>query len=129
MRSHRQIVADHYAASARKDLEGMLADLADDAQWVEMAGCALAGTYVGREAIVAGVFAPIARDWDGFGFELERLVDGGDTIVALGHYMGTHKASGKPLRARVAHVWDLARGKVQRFEQFGDTVLLERAAR
>ncbi|HPP82332.1 MAG TPA: nuclear transport factor 2 family protein [Rubrivivax sp.] len=129
MRSHRQIVADHYAAAARQDPEGMFADLADDVQWVEMAGSALAGTYVGRAAIVAGVFAPIGRDWAGFGFELERLVDGGDTVVALGHYVGTHQASGKPLRARVAHVWDLADGKVRRFEQFCDTALLERAAR
>jgi len=129
MRSNHQIVADHYAASGRHDLEGMLADLAADVQWTEMAGSVLGGTYVGRDAIIANVFVPIGRDWDGFGFELERLIDGGDTIVALGHYVGTHKASGKRLHARVAHVWQLGGGKVRRFEQFCDTTLLERATR
>ena len=127
MRSNHQIIADHYAASARHDLEGMLADLAADVQWTEMAGSSLGGTYVGRDAIIANVFVPIGRDWDGYGFELERLVDGGETIVALGHYVGRNKASGKRLHARVAHVWQLAGGKVRRFEQICDTVLLARA--
>lgn len=127
MRSNHQIVADHYAASGRHDLEGMLADLAADVQWTEMAGSVLGGTYVGRDAIIANVFVPIGRDWDGFGFELERLIDGGDTIVALGHYSGTYRPTGKPMRARVAHVWQVQGGQVRRFEQFADTVLLVRA--
>ncbi|MBE7416835.1 MAG: nuclear transport factor 2 family protein [Ideonella sp.] len=127
MRTPLQIVADHYAASARHDLDGMLADLAPDVQWVEMAGAPTAGTFVGREQIIEHVFKPIGAEWDDFGFELQRLVDGGDTIVALGHYSGTYRPSGKPMRARVAHVWQVQGGQVRRFEQFADTVLLVRA--
>ena len=41
MRSNHQIIAYHYAASARHDLEGMLADLAADVQWTGMAGSSL----------------------------------------------------------------------------------------
>lgn len=128
MRTPYQIVADHYAASSRHDLDGMLADLAPDAQWIEMETSAYAGTHVGREQIIAGVFAPIGAQWDGFAFTLERLVDGGDTVVAIGHYSGTYRATGKPMRARVTHVWDVVEGKVRRFEQFADTLALERAS-
>ncbi len=129
MRTAYQIVSDHYAASARHDLDGMLADLAADAQWVEMETSAYAGTHVGREQIVAKVFAPIGADWEGFAFTLERLIDGGDTVVALGYYSGTFKATGKPMRARVAHVWEVEGGRIRRFEQFADTLALERATR
>lgn len=123
-RTPLQIVGEHYAASARGDIGGMLADMADDVRWTEMAGFPCAGTHVGRAAIVANVFAVLARDWHGYHFVLEQLVDGGDTIVGIGGYEGTHRASGKPMRARVAHVWRLGGGKIRAFEQFCDTRLV-----
>jgi uncharacterized protein len=51
MPSPLQIIKDHYAASARGDLEGMLAPLAEDAEWTEMAGFPYAGTYIGPAAV------------------------------------------------------------------------------
>ena len=95
MRTPYQIVADHYAASARRDLPGMLADLADDVQWTEMAGFPCAGTYTSAQQIVDNVFAVLGRDWVGFGFTLERLIDGGETVVALGEYSATNLQTGK----------------------------------
>ena len=127
MKTNRRIIADHYAASDRRDLDGMFADVAEDVQWTEMAGFPCAGTFVGREAVVANVFAVLGREWDGFGFRLERLVDGGETVVGIGEYSGTHRATGKSMRARVVHVWQLEGGKVTRFEQFCDTRLVAQA--
>lgn len=126
MRTPFRIVADHYAASARHDLEGMLADLAPDVHWVEMESSAYAGTHVGRAQIIEKVFEPIGRQWEDFAFTPERLIDGGNTIVAIGWYSGTFRATGKRMRARVTHVWDVEDGKVRRFEQFADTLALER---
>lgn len=128
MRTPYTIVADHYAASDRRDIEGMMADLAPDVQWTEMAGFPCAGTHVGRDAIVANVFAVLGRDWAGFNFTLERLVDGGDTIVGIGEYTAHHATTCKPMQARVVHVWDVQDGRVRRFEQFCDTLLVQRAA-
>ncbi|OYV01756.1 MAG: DUF4440 domain-containing protein [Burkholderiales bacterium PBB5] len=122
-----QIVAAHYAASDRQDIDGMMADLAPDVQWTEMAGFPCAGTYVGREAIVANVFAVLGRDWDGFNFTLAELIDGGDTVVGVGDYTATNRATGKAMRARVVHIWRVADGQVRRFEQFCDTLLVHRA--
>lgn len=127
MKTNRRIIADHYAASDRRDLDGMFADVAEDVQWTEMAGFPCAGTFVGREAVAANVFAVLGREWDGFGFRLERLVDGGETVVGIGEYSGTHRATGKSMRARVVHVWQLEGGKVTRFEQFCDTRLVAQA--
>lgn len=124
-----EAVGAHYEASARGDLDGMLAPLTAASEWIEMAGSTYAGTYVGTEAIVAGVFARIGADWDGFAFTLERLVDGGATVVAIGAYSGTYKKTGRKMSARVVHVWDMDGGKAVRFEQFADTALIDAAAR
>jgi len=56
MRTPHQIVADHYAASDRQDLEAMFADVADDVQWTEMAGFPCAGTHVGPAQVIEKVF-------------------------------------------------------------------------
>ncbi len=128
MRTAHQIVADHYAASDRRDIDGMMADLAPDVRWTEMAGFPCAGTHIGRDAIIANVFAVLGREWTGFSFKLERLIDGGATVVGIGDYSATHAATGKPMRSRVVHVWDVEGGKVRRFEQFCDTLLVDRAA-
>lgn len=127
MSTNLDIIKAHYAASDRGDLEGMLAPLADDARWTEMAGFPYAGTYVGPDAVRAGVFIRIGSEWDGYTATITELVDGGDTIVGLGEYAGTYRATGEYFSARVAHVWHLAGGKVVAFEQFTDTLLVARA--
>ncbi|KQV49302.1 ketosteroid isomerase [Pelomonas sp. Root1217] len=127
MKSNLQIVSDHYAASARGDVLAMMADMAPDVAWTEMAGFPCAGTWIGPAAVVSNVFAVLGRDWDDYRFTLEQLIDGGEQLVALGHYSGRHRATDKDLHARVAHVWRLKAGRVVAFEQFTDTLLVARA--
>lgn len=122
-----QTIAAHYAASARGDLAGMLADLAADVAWTEMAGFPCAGTWVGPAQVQRQVFEVLGRDWEGYRFSLEQLIDGGAQVVGIGHYSGRCRATGKALQARVAHVWRVANGKVVAFEQFTDTLLVARA--
>lgn len=127
MRTPYQIVADHYAASDRHDLAAMFADVANDVQWTEMAGFPCAGTHVGAAQVVEKVFQVLGAEWEGYRFVLERLVDGGDTVVGIGDYHARHRRTGKPMQARVTHVWQVQGGKVRRFEQFTDTLLVARA--
>ncbi len=121
MRTPRDVVQAHYDASAAGDLDAMLADLAPQARWTEAAGSPLAGTFTGRDEIAARVFAPILRDWKDFRFELERLIADDRRVAAVGAYSGTFRATGKPMHARVVHVWEVEGGKIVRFEQFADT--------
>lgn len=127
--SSYDVIRAHYAGSDNGDIAAMMAPITDRTAWTEMAGFPYAGTYVGRDAIVAGVFTRIGAEWDGYTFALERLVDGGDTVVGIGTYSGTYRKTGKPMSARVVHVWDVRDGKVVRFEQFTDTKLVAEATR
>jgi uncharacterized protein len=122
MRSAYQIVKAHYDANDRRDLPAMIADIATDCHWTEMAGFPCAGTYVGPQAVVDNVFKALGGMFDGYGFVLERLLDAGSDVVGVGTYAGTHKQTGKAFSARVVHVWSVADGKIRRFEQFTDTL-------
>ena len=124
--TNADIIRAHYAASDRGDIEGMLAPLAADVRWTEAAGFPYAGTYVGPAAVAENVFARIAADWDDYTL---AVVDGGDTVVGIGTYSGTHKGTGRFFAARVAHVWRLEGGEVVAFEQFTDTEMVSRAIR
>lgn len=122
------VVKSHYDANDRGDMDGMLAVFADNCEWTEMAGFPYAGTYIGPQAIFENVFTRIGEDFGGsYVCKMDELIDGGDTIVGLGHYSGTYVATGKSFRCRVAHVWRVENEKVVRFEQFTDTLLVARA--
>jgi uncharacterized protein len=125
--SNADIIRAHYAASDRGDLEGMLAPLAEDVRWTEAEGFPYAGTYVGPAAVAENVFARIQADFDGFTLAVDEVIDGGDTVVGLGTYAGTHKQTGRSFAARVVHIWRLEGGKATAFEQITDTELVNRA--
>ena len=58
---------------------------------------------------------------------VDRLLACGDTVVMQGRYTGTAQATGRELSPQVAHIWDVADGKIVRFQQYTDTWLFEEA--
>lgn len=127
MKTNLQIVADHYAASARRDIAGMMAEVSPGVAWTEMAGFPCAGTWIGPDQVVANVFAVLGREWTDYTFSLEQIIDGGEQVVGIGTYSGIYRKTGKPMQARATHVWRLAGGKIVSFEQFTDTLLVAQA--
>lgn len=127
MMSNLDIVRAHYTASGQGNIDEMMAHVSPQVRWTEMAGFPCAGTWVGPQAVVDNVFAVLGRDWIGYRFELQSLIDAGDHIIGMGSYYGTYRATGKAMQARVAHVWHLQDGKVVAFEQFTDTLLVRQA--
>ena len=121
------IVQSAYAAFAKGDIPGVLGVLDAEAVWTEAEGFPYGGTYHGPNAVLEAVFMRVGVEWDSFTVEPAEFIDGGDTIVALGKYSGTYKATGKSFQADFAHVWKLRDGKVVRFVQYVDTLLVHRA--
>lgn len=122
------VIRAHYAASDRGDLAGMLAPIGRDTTWTEAAGFPCAGTYTGPDEVRTHVFEALGRDWDGFTFTLDELLDAGATVVGVGTYTGTHRRTGRSFTARVAHLWRFAAGEVVSFEQIVDSVPVVAAA-
>ncbi len=125
--SNLNIVQSAYAAFAKGDIPGVLGVLDAEAVWTEAEGFPYGGTYYGPNAVLEAVFMRVGVEWDSFTVEPAEFIDGGDTIVALGKYSGTYKATGKSFQADFAHVWKLRDGKVVRFVQYVDTLLVHQA--
>lgn len=123
------VIRAHYAASDAGDLAGMLAPLGPKTTWTEAAGFPYAGTYTGPDEVRAHVFEAIGRDWDGYTFTLDDLLDAGDTVVGVGTYTGTHRRTGRSFTARVAHLWRFDGGDLTSFEQIVDSAPVVAAAR
>lgn len=116
-----------YDAFARGDVASVLATLAPEIRWTEAEGFPYAGTFVGPDAVLNGVFMRLGTEWDGFAAVPEEFVAQADTVVALGLYSGTYKATGRRFAAPFAHVWKLRDGKAVSFRQHTDTAVVLRA--
>ncbi len=122
MATNKEIVAGAYASFAQGDVPAALGAMADDIQWTEADGFPLAGTYVGPQAVLEGVFMRLGEIGDEFAVVPDKFVADGDTVVALGNYMWKRKSSGEPASVKMVHVWTIDGGKAVAFQQHVDTV-------
>lgn len=129
MRSNLQIVKDTYNASARGEFDTVLADVSQECTWIEMDDSLYAGTFIGPEQIMQNVFMKIGAEWDDFACIPDAYYDAGSTIIVISHYSGVHKITGKKMRSRTTHIWQLNDGLIIGFEQMTNTLAMIRAAR
>lgn len=123
MNSNLDLVRGVYAAFALGDIPSVLAALAPAVRWTEAAGGPYGGVSIGPNAVLENVFMKIGGEWDGFSAIPGEFVADGDTVVALGEYSGTYKATGKSFKAPFAHVWKFDGGKAVSFHQHTDTAV------
>ena len=122
MTTNKEIIENAYASFARGDVPAALGAMADDINWTEAEGFPLAGSYVGPQADLEGVFMRLGEIGDDFAVLPEQFVADGDTVVALGTYEWKHKSSGEPAVVKMAHVWTMEGGKAVAFQQHVDTL-------
>ena len=129
MTSAVDTVRSLYAGFASGDVGAVLGALDPAIEWTEAEGFPYGGTYVGRDAVLANVFMKLATEWDGFAAVPSEYVCQGDTVVALGEYSGSFKATGKHFRAPFVHVWRSRGGALVNFRQHTDTAIVQAALR
>ncbi|WP_328681574.1 nuclear transport factor 2 family protein [Streptomyces sp. NBC_00322] len=117
----RDVVAQMYTDLSRGNGEAVLNTLSDGIEWVVTAGLPYGGTYRGRDEVLANVFARFDTEWEDFAVAPTELIAVPDLVVALGHYQGRGRATGKAMKARFAHVWRLENGVPVAFETIADT--------
>lgn len=125
--SHSDTIRQLYAAFASGDVPTVLGTFAPNIRWTEAEGFPYGGTYVGADAIVNNVFMKLGTEWDGYAVAPHEYVASADTVVALGEYSGTYKATGKSFRAPFVHVWKFGDGRITSFVQHTDTAVVQRA--
>jgi ketosteroid isomerase-like protein len=127
MRSALEVVKAFYAAASKGNVEEMARQMAPEVRWTEMAGTPYGGTYVGPDAVLTGVFVPLGEEWVNYTFTPDRFHDAGNSVAVSGWYTAVFVKTGKPMRCRSLHVWDVCDGKVTAFEQFCDSLVMHRS--
>lgn len=118
-----------YDAFASGDMPAVLALMATNMVWNEAENFPYSdlNPYRGPQAVLNGVFSRLGSEWEGFSAVPQEYLGAGDTVVVLGRYRGTYKATGKPINAQMAHVWHVEGGRAASFQQYVDTLQVARA--
>ncbi len=118
------VIRGMYDAFAVGDVQAVLGAMHPDIVWNEADNFPYAdgNPYVGPQAVLDGVFARCAGEWNGFAVRIEELLDAGETVVALGRYTGVYKATGREQHTQIAHIWRLKNAKAIAFQQHADTL-------
>lgn len=118
------IVRGIYESFASGDVPAVLEAFSPDIVWNEADDFPYAdgNPYIGPQAVLEGVFARCVQEWDDFRVEVNEVHDAGDTIIAIGHYRGRFKATGKEQNTQLVHVYYMKDGKVARFQQYANTL-------
>jgi uncharacterized protein len=113
-----------YHAFATGDVPGVIARMSPGMVWNEAENFPYADNnpYRGPEAVLEGVFSRLAGEWEGFAADPGEFLDAGETVVVLGRYRGTYRATGGSIDAQFVHVWRMDGGKAVAFQQYTDTL-------
>ena len=122
-----ETVREMYRLFAEKDNVGLRRLFDPGIEWVQMEGFPRGGRHVGVDAVFGGAFAGLREQWEGWRAVVERFLDAEGAVVALGHYEGTYRETGRPMRAEFAHLVELRDGRIARFVQYTDTLKVAEA--
>jgi ketosteroid isomerase-like protein len=119
-----------YASLASGDSAAALQLLDPEIEWTEGERTPyFAGTMRGIDAVLAGLFAPLARDFDNFVTTPSDFVAEGDRVVSIGRYGGTCRRNDRVLSAPFVHLWTVSNGHLREFVQFTDSAAWKEALR
>lgn len=123
MAQNSETIRALYQAFGRGDIPFVLGAFNPQIEWYEAENFIYSDgkPFIGPQAILSGVFGRLAAEWDQFRATPEQILDAGDTVVSLGRYTGTYKATGAAVNAQFVHVFTLRDGKVVKFQQYTDT--------
>src|SRR6185436_11065912 len=127
MGANLDLIRATYAGSSEENGRNLRAVLSADTAWTEAEGFPYAGTYVGAEAILAGVFARLATEWTGYRADVHSYLEDGDRVAAFGVYSGTYKTTGKAMTANFAHLYQVRDGKIASMVQYVDSHMVMKA--
>lgn len=127
MSSNLELIRATYEGSSEDNGRNLLAALAPDASWTEAEGFPYAGTYIGPEAIIAGVFERLGSEWIDYRADVDTYLADGDQVAAFGVYSGTYRATGKAMTATFAHLYSIKDGKIATMQQIVDSHMVQQA--
>ena len=119
--SNLKVIQELYRAFREQDYDAFRSITTEDLEWIQNEGFPGGATRKGASEVIKGVFQANDNNWENFAFNIEELLDAGNSVIVIGRYTGYNRISEKPMNAVAAHIYDLRDGKVCRFRMFADT--------
>jgi ketosteroid isomerase-like protein len=113
------VVRGAFDAMRQGDYDGAARGFHADAVWQNTAEFPGPSTCVGIEAII-DFWATLMEPFEESEGEVERIVEGKDSVVLAVHSVGRGKASGVPLDLHWGAAFHLRDGKISRVDVHGD---------
>lgn len=122
----KAVVEIVYVAVAEGDMARFAGLMAPDIVWNEAEGNPYAdkNPYIGPDAVMSGLFARLASEWDDFSATPHEFVVEGERVVVFGRYKEVYKATGTALDIPIVHSWTVKDGRLIAFQQYTDTSAL-----
>ena len=119
-----------YAAFGRGDIASVLERLDETVVWISPGSPAvpLSGRRRGVEEVRA-FFEELAQNVTFTVFQAREFLAQGNRVIALVHYEGKNRKTGRDFAAESAMLWTLGNGRVLRYQEYTDTEALAEAAR
>jgi ketosteroid isomerase-like protein len=112
-------VVSSYDALNRRDIDGTVGVLHDDAMWVEHSDLPEAGSYQGV-AKIRSFLEHFLESWETFHQEIEEEIVRGHCALLFIHLDARGQGSGIEVNSRYAHLWQLRDGKGSRVDAYYD---------
>ena len=109
LRPNADVVRRIYEALQQRDVPAALALFAPDIVMEQSEEVPWGGRYVGHEGAMQFFAALVQRSTSVV--TVERFVDAGEHVVAIGWTRGTLNATGAAFEVPIAHVWTIRDGK------------------
>ena len=121
MSANLDLLTKGYEDFIRGDVAAATAPWSDDFTWQgpnseDVPG---SGTHEGKQAALQALQQAVGA-WDRFELSADEFVDGGDTIVVLGHTEASK--GGRDLKGPFVHVWRFREGAPVRIQLLTDTL-------
>lgn len=119
-----------YAAFGSGDIAGVLKHMDEAIVWITPGSSAV--PLSGARRGIGGVrefFEELGRRMEFHVFDVRDMIAQQNRVVALVHYEGRDRATGRGFSADSAMLWTFGNGKAIRFQEYTDTEALADAAR
>ena len=122
--ANKQLVRDTWGAVTKCDIEGFMSRLADDVTWTFFGSHRFAGTFRGKDELVAKLFAPLGEVLaDGIKVHADTLTAEGDRVVMEARCEASTK-DGRPYNNNYCIVITVRDGKVAQVREYLDAELV-----
>jgi ketosteroid isomerase-like protein len=114
-----ELVKVLYGAFGRRDLAAIFSRVSPEIRVEQSGELPWGGVYRGHEGL-RSFLTNLMTHLDNAALPIERYLDAGDHVVAIGRTQGTVRANGKAFDVPLVHVWTVEGGVATGFRPFVD---------